>query len=242
MLEPLLTFFAVTAVVSALFWIGRAVPFVGENLHGAIAVMFLYAPALAARLSRRRFDYRESGLRVEPVGLNAAVAGIGIAATWPIFFVAFLTFYTWVCREGLPGFLASWTEVFVPLCVRWTGLAGAHLRLPPDFALVALSQIVVIAVPEEFFFRGYLLTRLEERWPSRRRLWGAPVGWPLVLSSVLFGLGHVLVDFDPQRMVVFFPGLVFGFMRARTGSIAAGALFHALCNLFSDVLHASFRS
>jgi hypothetical protein len=29
-------------------------------------------------------------------------------------------------------------------------------------------------------------------------------------------------------------------MRARTGSIAAGALFHALCNLLSDVLHTSY--
>jgi hypothetical protein len=29
-------------------------------------------------------------------------------------------------------------------------------------------------------------------------------------------------------------------MRARTGSVAAGAVFHALCNLYSDVLHTSF--
>jgi hypothetical protein len=29
-------------------------------------------------------------------------------------------------------------------------------------------------------------------------------------------------------------------MRARTGSIAAGATFHALCNVVSDVLHTSY--
>jgi membrane protease YdiL (CAAX protease family) len=43
-----------------------------------------------------------------------------------------------------------------------------------------------------------------------------------------------------QRLAVFFPALVFGWMRARTGSILAGATFHALCNLFADVLHTSF--
>jgi membrane protease YdiL (CAAX protease family) len=57
---------------------------------------------------------------------------------------------------------------------------------------------------------------------------------------VLFALGHVLVDFNPQRLAVFFPALAFGWMRARTGSLAAGAVFHALCNLLADVLHASF--
>ena len=61
-----------------------------------------------------------------------------------------------------------------------------------------------------------------------------------ITSAVLFALGHVLVDFNPQRLAVFFPALVFGWMRARTGSLAAGAMFHALCNLLSDVLHTSF--
>jgi membrane protease YdiL (CAAX protease family) len=119
-------------------------------------------------------------------------------------------------------------------------VAGARLQLPPDFLLLALSQILVVAVPEELFFRGYLMGRLEERWPSRRRFLGANVGRPLVVSSLLFALGHLLVDFDLQRLSVFVPALVFGWMRARTGSIAAGALFHALCNLFSEVLHDSF--
>ena len=98
----------------------------------------------------------------------------------------------------------------------------------------------MVAVPEELFFRGYLYSRLEQRWPSTRRFLGAPVGRTLLVTSALFALGHVLVDFNVQRLAVFFPALVFGWMRARTGSVAAGAVFHALCNLYSDVLHTSF--
>ena len=66
------------------------------------------------------------------------------------------------------------------------------------------------------------------------------MGRALVVSAALFAVGHVLVDGNPIRLAVFFPGLVFGWMRARTGSILPGLLFHAMCNLCSEVLHRSF--
>ncbi len=238
--EPVATFFAATAVASLCYWLGTTVPLIGANLHGIIAIVFLYAPAAAAHLFGRPFDYREAGLRAFPLLPNLAVAGLAILATWPLFFGGFLLFYNVSCGPGGANLLGSWSEVFAPACAHFTGLAGAHLRLPENFLLLAASQVIAIALPEEFFFRGYLLGRFEDRWPSRRRLWGAPVGRALLASSVLFALGHVLVDFDPLRLVVFFPALVFGWMRARTGSLLAGALFHALCNLLSDVLYASF--
>jgi membrane protease YdiL (CAAX protease family) len=239
--EPLATFFAATALACGFFWLGQAIPFVQRNIvHGAIAVIFLYAPALAARWSGRPFDYHAAGLRTDPVGLNLKVTGLALAVTWPVFFAAFLGFYGYVCRPGAPHFVQYWAETFAPMCSRWLGLGGVRWRLPPDFLQLALSQVVVVAVPEELFFRGYLMGRFEERWPSRRRLFGADVGWPLLLSSVLFALGHLLVDFDAARLAVFFPGLAFAWMRARTRSIAAGALFHALCNLLSELLHTSF--
>ena len=106
---------------------------------------------------------------------------------------------------------------------------------------VAIVTVVLLGpIAEELFFRGYLWTRLEARWPSRARFWGASVGPTLFVTSALFAAGHVLVDFDIQRAAVFFPALVFGWMRARSGNIAAGALFHALCNLLSEALFASF--
>jgi uncharacterized protein len=240
LVEPLVTFLVATAIASALYWTGRVVPLVNATLHGAIAIVFLYAPALAARLSRRPFDYRAAGLRLEPVRLNLAVAAVALAITWPVFIAAFLAFYGTICAPDPVALARPFADAFAPLCVRWRGLDGAHLALPGGFLTMALSQLVVVAVPEEMFFRGYLMGRLEERWPSRRRLLGAPIGRPLLISSALFALGHVLVDFQPQRLAVFFPALAFGWMRARTGSIAAAALFHALCNLLSEALHVSF--
>ncbi|HXI55469.1 MAG TPA: CPBP family intramembrane glutamic endopeptidase [Polyangia bacterium] len=234
--EPLLAFAAATVLAAGLAQLGAVVPFVRDNLHVAIAVIFFYAPQAAARLSGRPFDYGSAGLRLDPVRLNLAVLGAALAVTFPAFVVGFFGFYGAVCaRHG------DWlARSFAPMCVRWQGWRGGALTLPPSFLLLALNQLIVVAIPEELFFRGYLLGRLEERWPSRRRLFGAPVGAALLVSSLLFAVGHLVVVPNPQRLAVFFPALVFGWMRARTGSIAAGAAFHALCNLFSDVLHTSF--
>jgi membrane protease YdiL (CAAX protease family) len=238
--EPVLAFFAATALASGLYWLGRVVPFVWDNLHVAIAFIFLSAPAVASRLSGRPFDYEAAGLRLEPVRTNLAVVGAAIALTWPLFFIGFVLLYGLGCGSAGPAWLGGLLRLFIPACEPWHGWAGAHLHLPSKLIVLALVQVAVIAVPEELFFRGYLLVRFEERWPSHRTLFGAPVGLPLLLTAAFFALGHLLVDFDPQRLAVFVPGLVFGWMRARTGSIAAGVLFHALCNLFSDVLHESF--
>jgi membrane protease YdiL (CAAX protease family) len=238
--EPILTFAAATGLAAGLAALGGAVSLVRENLHVLIAVVFFYAPSVGARISGRGFDAHAAGLRTDPVGLNAKVLLLAIAVTFPLFVLGFFGFYGTVCGGAAGGPLAPVASAFASLCDRWVGLSGGALTLPSSFLLLALNQLIVIAVPEEFFFRGYLMSRLEERWPSRRRLLGAPVGVALVVSSLLFALGHLIVVPNAQRLAVFFPGLVFGWMRARTGSIAAGAAFHALCNLFADTLHTSY--
>jgi membrane protease YdiL (CAAX protease family) len=234
--EPLWTFAIATALAAGLAAVGAVVPFVRANLHAPIAIIFLYAPAIAARRAGREFDYREAGLRADPLALNLAVLGVFSALTFPAFIGGFFVFYGHVCT--IPA--NALTHLFGALCRNWLGPAGGHLRLPPGFALAAFSQLVVVAIPEELFFRGYLMERLEQVWPPTRTLFGAKIGWALVVSSALFALGHLLVIPNPQRLAVFFPALVFGWMRARTGSIAAGATFHALCNVVSDVLHTSY--
>jgi uncharacterized protein len=234
--EPLLAFCAATALAAALAILGGVLPFVRDNLNAFIAIVFFYTPALAARLARSRFDYRDAGLRLDPVALNLAVIGGAVALAFPPFFAGFFAFYGAVC--GPHG--TALAPVFGRICRHWRGWSGGHFRLPETFVISALNQLVVVAIPEELFFRGYLMARLEQRWQPTRTLLGAPVGLALVVSSALFALGHIVVIPNPQRLAVFFPALVFGWMRARTGSIAAGACFHALCNIFADVLHTSF--
>jgi membrane protease YdiL (CAAX protease family) len=238
--EPLLTFFAATLLAAGLALAGRFVPFLSRHLTLLIAAIFLYAPALAGRWSGRGFDYREAGLRLDPLGLNLRVLAAALAVTFPLFAGAFFIFYGAVCGSHAGFIQPIFATISATLCPHWRGLAHGGLRLPPEFLTSALNQLIVVAIPEELFFRGYLLQRLDERWPPARRLLGAVVGPGLWLSSLLFAVGHLLVIPNPQRLAVIFPALVFGWMRARTGSIVPGAVFHALCNLFADVLHTSY--
>jgi membrane protease YdiL (CAAX protease family) len=107
---------------------------------------------------------------------------------------------------------------------------------PADAANEVLGQLVVIALPEEAFYRGYLQSRLDEVWPGRVSILGARVGVGLVAASIIFALGHLATIHSPVRLAVFFPALVFGWLRARTGGIGASIAFHGACNVLSEVL------
>jgi membrane protease YdiL (CAAX protease family) len=105
-----------------------------------------------------------------------------------------------------------------------------------DVAHEAMGQLLVIALPEEAFYRGYLQRAFDDVWPPRFRLLGARLGPGLLLASLLFAAGHVLTQPYPQRLAVFFPALLFGWLRARTGGIGASVCLHAMSNLFASYL------
>jgi uncharacterized protein len=142
------------------------------------------------------------------------------AIGWALAFaaLAFVPFYfgwrTWWHAEGTFSLTAS------------TG----------DVVNEVFGQVVIIALPEEAFYRGYLQTRLDDVWPPRFHLLGAPLGPGILVGSLIFALGHLATIHAPARLAVFFPALVFGWMRARTGGVGAGIVFHALCNVFSEAL------
>jgi membrane protease YdiL (CAAX protease family) len=234
--EALIVFAVATAAAAALYQLGRFVPIVGNNLQAFIAAVFIYLPVWATR--RRDKDIADYGFTVRPVGRSLAFAGATLAIVFPLFLVAFVWFYQTVCGGETLAALAP-----PGFCARFRGWdALAHPRAPAELLTAIFAQLVVVALPEELFFRGYLLGRLEEALPPRRRFLGGGLGAALLLSALLFALGHVLVDGNPRRLAVFFPGLLFGWLRSATGSIFAGTLVHAAANLYIDALQRTFLS
>jgi membrane protease YdiL (CAAX protease family) len=73
-------------------------------------------------------------------------------------------------------------------------------------------------------------------WAPRWRVLGATVGPSIFVGSAIFALGHFATIREPARFAVFFPALLFGWLRARTGGVGASVAFHALCNVFSETL------
>jgi membrane protease YdiL (CAAX protease family) len=148
-----------------------------------------------------------------------------------------------VARDALraSAWALAMAALFFPLF--WFGYrlyfgvhAPFHLRLPPSLADEVMGQVLVTALPEEAFFRGYLQSELDRAWPPRWPVLGARLGPSWLVSAAIFAVGHVLTVPSPARVAVFFPALVFGWLRARTRGVGASVVFHAACNLFSASL------
>ena len=94
-----------------------------------------------------------------------------------------------------------------------------------------LSQLLVVALPEEAFFRGWVLGRLRAGLPAPHRMvLGVPFGAAHVLSALLFALIHLVVTPAPHRLLVFFPALLFAWLAERSRAIVAPVVHHALSN------------
>ena len=101
-----------------------------------------------------------------------------------------------------------------------------------------LFYVFFLGLGEELLFRGYLQSRLNSAFGKPLQLFGVQWGWGAVIASALFGLMHVLNlgglvahqwHLTPWWCFwTFFSGLVFAFVREKTGSIAAPALLHGL--------------
>ncbi len=223
LVEGLTVYGLATAAAAILY----QVKFLEGWFHALVAAIFLYLPATVLR--RESLD--RYGLTADPLRRNLMVFAGAVALIFPLFFGGFIVWQKLACA------LAP----LRPLAPGGCGHAALsfHLRLPPEFVRLAAAEVLVVALPEEFFFRGYLQERLREAWPDARKLLGAPI-LPVVVASALFALTHLAVQGNPGTLAVFFPGLVFGWMRATTGSVLAGTLFHALCNLYMETLLLGF--
>jgi membrane protease YdiL (CAAX protease family) len=102
--------------------------------------------------------------------------------------------------------------------------------------LMWLNQLILVALPEEWFFRGYLQKRLDEVWIPKWHILGTQLGWGWLASSLMFALGHLVHNPSPHRLAVFFPSLLFGWLRARTDSVLASTGYHAACNVLAQAL------
>lgn len=216
---PLVAAAVVTALVTALSY---AVP--DSHAATAVGLAFLGATYLLV-LRGDEEQIRASGLSLggvlEPERLSVARLARAFlrASAWALAFFAFVA----------PPFWLGYKLYFRPR-------RHFFLTRPTSVLDDVAGQLLVVALPEEAFYRGYLQSALDRVWAPTWSIFGAKLGPGWLVSSAIFAVGHVLTSPHPSRLAVFFPSLVFGWLRARTGGIGAAALFHALCNLLSSTL------
>lgn len=106
-----------------------------------------------------------------------------------------------------------------------------------DFSSISISLVLInfllVAVPEEIFFRGYLQKQL-----------GNTI-WSIVIVSLLFAIAHfitICVFRGPGLFVcsinilTFFPSLIMGFLYYKTKTLWSSIFFHSVANVAHTVV------
>lgn len=208
------------------------------NLAGVAAFLFIALPD--GRLRARGEGWERYGLgggglaepaTWRPFGRGVRDALLVAAVVFPLFAAVF-----WAYAVALPHLPPGLAAVLAP----YGGAPRFALRAPDRLLLRIVVQLLVVALPEELFYRGWMQTSWARGAPGRgRTILGARLGAGFVRTQALFAAGHLVV-LEPWRLATFFPGLMFGWLRERTGGIAAPVVLHALSNLFIATLEASF--
>jgi uncharacterized protein len=220
----------VVVLVAGLLQINVTLPYVGHLGSALVAVLFLYVPVFVAW--RRHETLDDYGFHSDPIPRGLVFTAVGYAVIFPLFAAGFFAFYEIACTSSTLAHLVPRNQ-----CNRYGGLAGIHApTLTPAFLEFCAVQLVVVALPEELFFRGFLLNLLEKRFPPARRWFGGGIGLALVIQAAMFAVVHIPKDGDPRALATFFPALMFGWMRSATGSILAPTLVHAGSNILIRVL------
>jgi uncharacterized protein len=208
------------------------------NLAGVAAFLFVILPERRIHGHGERwsdFGFPWWGWR-SPATWRAWLRGAGLAlatcaVVFPFFFAGF-----WVYGQLLPR-LPPW---LVGNLAPYLAAPTPGFRLPQRFPFLVVVQFLVVALPEELFYRGWMQTTWAATDPERKvRVLGASLGAGFLWTQLLFAVGHLVV-LQVWRLGTFLPGLLFGWLRERSGGLAAPVIFHALANVFLAILEASF--
>jgi membrane protease YdiL (CAAX protease family) len=210
--------FALTTVFLLLFTVARGLGLVGPPVVSA-GLLTLALVLIAWRAGANRAD----------LGLGRGDLGSGLRYGAAAFGVVLLVVLAAAALPMTNGFLHD----------SRAAIDGGRLAYE-----LGVSIVLLTAIPEELAFRGLLLG-------SGLRLWGS--GRAALITSALFGLWHIAPTLDTmhdnravsgvsagaggQALVVlgavaatFLAGLVFSWLRLRSGSLVAPVMAHVATN------------
>lgn len=232
-------------------------------------ILFIAIPALVIWLARR--SWADYGISLKDwatnldIGIKAYLVRI-ISIGALVFVLLFGIGYTNL--KG--GLIISVGEVLAIALMIWllqrqkpvasgksnliiTGL----LLLFPILVGLAMGRLTLIVVStvvwqffsgfgEEFVFRGYVQSRLNQAFGRPFNWFGIQFGAGLIVTSLLFGLFHAFNTYDPVvglaslswgwALFTAFGGLFFGILREKTGTLVAPGIAHGLPDAVGEAL------
>ncbi len=237
--DVLVVYLGVLAAMFAVSPIGFSIPLLGSVSGIVTVVLFLYVPMLLAR--NRGEDIANYGFNTNRWPKSLLLAVVSMAIILPLFVLGHFALREFICdtkelAKQIPVMACGQQGWSFPELGNWREMPGRTQA----FWEYAATQFGVVALTEEFFVRGTLLTLLEKRLPPKFRFLGGGLGLALVISCVLFGLIHWPLHGPGQALATMFPALWFGWLQSATGSIVAPVICHAMANIVQAILYAGF--
>lgn len=272
LLEILLVYVLLQAISIALRPIGID-QWQRENLGWSYTGMFIFVgiPAFVIWLTRRDWaaygvslaDWQTNldiGIKAYLVRLIPYVIGVGGAAWLTLdankisggAFIALMEIIgvgvmIWVMNHQKPvRFGRGNVIVTIVLLLFPVGVAFAMNRLSVIIVSTVMWQFVFSGFGEEFVWRGYVQSRLNQAFGRPMRLFGIQFGAGLIIASLLFGLLHAFNTYDPavgfasltwgSALASAMAGLMFGVIREKTGTLLASGIAHGLPDAVGEAL------
>lgn len=248
-----------------------------QNLGWTYTVMLLFVAitALVIVLTRRKWgEYGVAGLswpanldlgikaylvRIIPVvlglggaawlGLNSVELGGGaFVAAFEFIALAVMVVVlrrNQAVKSGRKNVIATFLFLLLP-----AGVALAMGKLSLVIVSTVVWQFLFSGFGEEFMFRGYFQSRLNQAFGRPLRLFGIQFGIGLIIASLLFSLFHAANPYDPTvgisslawgwALYTFAGGLFFGVIREKTGTLLAPGIAHGLPDAVGEALNQIF--
>jgi membrane protease YdiL (CAAX protease family) len=273
----ILAVFAVFVVLRVILTPTRIVQWEFRNLEWSYTIMILFVAitALIILLTRRKWaEYGVSSLNWQTnleIGMKAfLVSFIPLGLGWggvnrlgldpnqmsggayiALMELAGIVVLLWVINRqktvpfGRQNLITILLLLLIPIVV-----ALAMGRLSVVVISTVIWQFIFSGFGEEFTFRGYFQSRLNQAFGRPLMLFGIQFGVGLIVSSLLFGLWHAFNTYDPAvglsslawgwALSTFMAGLFLGVIREKTGSLLAPGIAHGLPDAFGEGLKSLF--
>lgn len=104
----------------------------------------------------------------------------------------------------------------------WLGCAivtAAIMLMMPDMFSYLLPSIAYVAIPEEWFFRAYLMRKFKAGWQS------------VLIVSFFFALTHYIYRWELDAWLVFIPSLIYSWYYLKYRDLLGVVLIHATSNI-----------
>jgi len=106
--------------------------------------------------------------------------------------------------------------------------------IPPHFTLknpfhFLSSQFFLVAFPEEFFFRGFLIPYLKIDFNITGSFLGISIA--NIISAIIFSFFHIFFHPILWALATFFPAIIFGIFRERHNSLWPAVILHFFYNI-----------